>query len=204
MTAVPQQPGAVTTPGLLGRRAIGLAVWTVIGLALAVFVTGLVVGLVRGAAATEVVMPGWSSATVTPILQSWGLPAGAVVAYLLLLDCLACGLGLFAASLLLHRPWSGFRLYVALVLVLHTAVGGSAPALLAAVFPALAGPAGLLLGLAWFGLFSLVLVFPDGRFVPRWTRWTVPAWVAVFLWFLTLDHPVARWGLCRPSPCSLC
>ncbi len=187
MTAVPQQPGAVTTPGLLGRRVIGLSVWTVIGLVLAVFVTGLVVGLVRGAAATEVVMPGWSAATVTPILQSWGLPAGAVVAYLLLLDCLACGLGLFAASLLLHRPWSGFRLYVALVLVLHTAVGGSAPGLLTAVFPALEGPAGLLLGLAWFGLFSLVLVFPDGRFVPRWTRWTVPAWVAVFLWFLTLD-----------------
>lgn len=187
MTAVPQQPGAVTTPGLLGRRAIGLAVWTVIGGVLAVFVTGLAVGLFRGAAATEVVMPGWSAATVTPLLQGWGLPAGAVVAYLLLLDCLACGLGLFAASLLLHRPWSGFRLYVALVLVLHTAAGGSAPLLLAAAFPALAGPAELLLGLAWFGLFSLVLVFPDGRFVPRWTRWTVPAWVAVYLWFLTHD-----------------
>ena len=187
MTAVPQQPGAVTTPGLLGRRAIGLAVWTVIGTVLAVFVTGLVVGLVRGAAATAVVLPGWSSATVTPILQGWGLPAGAVVAYLLLLDCLACGVGLFAASLLLHRPWSGFRLYVALVLVLHTAAGGSAPLLLAAALPTLAAPAGVLLGLAWFGLFSLVLVFPDGRFVPRWTRWTVPAWVAVYLWFLTLD-----------------
>ena len=155
MTAVPQQPGAVTTPGLLGRRAIGLTVWTVIGGVLAIFVIGLVVGLVRGAAATEVVLPGWSSATVTPLLQSWGLPAGAGVAYLLLLDCLACGLGLFAASLLLHRPWSGFRLYVALVLVLHTAAGGSAPLLLAAAFPSLAGPAGLLLGLAWFGLFSL-------------------------------------------------
>ena len=150
------------------------------------------------------VLPGWSSATVTPILQSWGLPAGAVVAYLLLLDCLACGLGLFAASLLLHRPWSGFRLYVALVLVLHTAAGGSAPLLLAAAFPTLAAPAGVLLGLAWFGLFSLVLVFPDGRFVPRWTRWTVPAWVAVYLWFLTLDARSPRWGRSLLSPCWPC
>jgi hypothetical protein len=29
--------------------------------------------------------------------------------------------------------------------------------------------------------FVLFCVFPNGRFVPRWTRWTAAAWIAYWL-----------------------
>ena len=49
---------------------------------------------------------------------------------------------------------------------------------LAARHPALEAPTSLLhfLGAASFGLF--LYLFPDGRFVPRWTRWVVLVWIA--------------------------
>jgi hypothetical protein len=36
-------------------------------------------------------------------------------------------------------------------------------------------------GYSWPTLFAFLLVFPDGRFVPRWTRWALLGWVGVYL-----------------------
>lgn len=188
MTTVPPPAASAWAAPAHGRwaRPHQVAVWVLIGLAALVFLVGLGIGMAQGAGATAVVLPRWTTGTVAPILMAWGLPAGAVVAYLLLLECVTFGLGAVAAAVLLRRPWSGFRVYVAVVVVFHTALGGAAPLLVASLDPGLAW-ASALTGLGWFGLFSLLLVFPDGRFVPGWMRWTVPAWAAVFVGALAQD-----------------
>lgn len=175
----------ITTASAPADRLLTVVVWGFVALVLVVFVAGTIAGVVLGAAATPVVLFAWDPVAVEAVLTGWGLPAGSIVAYGLLLDLTLFGLGLVATWVLLRRPWTGFRVYVALVLLLHVTVGGNAPLLLAAAVPALDW-ATALAGLGWFGLFSLLMVFPDGKFVPHWTRWTVPAWVAVFAWFLTL------------------
>ncbi|HYI56988.1 MAG TPA: sensor histidine kinase [Microlunatus sp.] len=188
MTAVPSRVTSASSAHSqrLLNRIREAALWVLVGLLVAIFAAGIVAGIALGSAATSTMLLDWTTATIAPILASWGLPAGSVVAYLLLLEIGTFGLGLVAVWLLLRRPWSGFRVYVAVVLLLHVTVGGSAALLLGAAVPALSWTVALS-GLGWFGLFSLLLVFPDGRFVPRWTRWTVPAWIAVFVGFLTLD-----------------
>ncbi len=172
-------------------RVAGGAVWLLIVPVVAVFTAGLVAGIVQGASATPIVLLGWPTDVVLPILAGWGLPAGSVVAYVLLLELVLFAFGMGAAVLLLRPPLSGFRVYVAVVVILHTTVGGTAPLLLASAVPSMSWVQALT-GLGWFGIFSLLLVFPDGRFVPRWMRWTIPAWVAVFVAFLTLDSGASQ------------
>ena len=46
--------------------------------------------------------------------------------------------------------------------------------------------------LGWGSIGLVLLLFPNGRFVPRWTRWIVPVWI-VFL---------VAWGLPSNSPFS--
>ena len=47
-------------------------------------------------------------------------------------------------------------------------------------YPALAGAIGQLLPLGFICLAVFLYVFPDGHFVPRWTRWVVLAWIPFF------------------------
>lgn len=47
--------------------------------------------------------------------------------------------------------------------------------------PALAIPINLLLPLCFICLGLFLYLFPDGRFVPRWTRWVVLTWIPLFL-----------------------
>jgi hypothetical protein len=48
-------------------------------------------------------------------------------------------------------------------------------------YPSLAGLTSFLLPLGFICLGVFLYVFPDGRFVPRWTRWLLLAWVPFFL-----------------------
>ena len=185
MTAVPTRVTPVPPPFVRDAGVVG-----VVAVAVVVFIAGIVSGVLLGADGTSSVLMGWTAAGVAPVLAGWGLPAGTVVAYQLLLELAVFGLGGVAAWVLLRRPRSGFRTVVGVVVLLHVTLGGTAPLLLATAVPALS-PVTWLTGLGWFGLFALLLVFPDGRFVPAWLRWTVPAWVVVFAVFLTLpaDQP---------------
>jgi signal transduction histidine kinase len=63
------------------------------------------------------------------------------------------------------------------LLIFGTATFGFTMAALAAQHPAFQGPVALLhfVGAAFFGLF--LYTFPDGRFVPRWTRWVAGLWI---------------------------
>jgi hypothetical protein len=65
-----------------------------------------------------------------------------------------------------------------------------------AVIPAL-GP--LLFVLAGAGIFPLFCLFPDGRFVPGWTRWLVLGWIVYSFINLLIAPPPAR-GISSSPP----
>jgi signal transduction histidine kinase len=160
----------------LGRGAVLVAVAALLGL----FAAGLVVW---GRHAAD--LPGgWTgpdgstAAGVRATLADWGVPVGWWVGYFMALEVFLVAVSVVAAYAVLRGPLSWFRLYLALVLVLFATAGGGVPLVVAGVYPAFAGPASLLQGLAWIALFPLAYVFPDGRFVPRWTRWFALGWVA--------------------------
>ncbi|HEX8630217.1 MAG TPA: sensor histidine kinase [Catenuloplanes sp.] len=176
----------MTITSVAGERALragrGLA-FTVIAALLALFAAGLVQWARHWAR-----MPGgWtgpesrSAAEVRAALAEWGLPAGWWVALFLVLEVFLVAVSAVAAYVVLRSAVSGFRLYLAVALVLFATAGGGVPPAVADLYPALAGAAETLQGLAWFALFPLAYVFPDGRFVPGWTRWLPIAWLLAFV-----------------------
>ena len=113
-------------------------------------------------------------------LEDLGLSLDAFAAYSVAMDVVfAAAYG--AVALLIFWRKSGDRvgLFVSLALfTFGTATFTSTMAALAARHPALEVPVGFLhfVGSAAFGLF--LYLFPDGRFVPRWTRWVALVWIA--------------------------
>jgi signal transduction histidine kinase len=98
--------------------------------------------------------------------------------------------GGIAALIFARRPDDHLAVFASLALLLFgTATFGFTLPALAASHPALAAPVGWLhfLGAACFGLF--LYVFPDGRFVPRWTGWVAAVWIG---WQLA-EHVVPSW-----------
>jgi len=99
----------------------------------------------------------------------------------------ALGFAVVAALLFWRRAQDLLALFVSLALLLFGAgafEGGFLAAGLAAVSPGWRQPVAILgfLGELAFGIF--VLIFPDGRFVPRWTRWAV---VVLLLWWVPIS-----------------
>ena len=106
----------------------------------------------------------------------------------MLLDLLWAVAGVTAALLVLRGARSWFRLYLGSVLAVWATTGG---ALVAIYGAGLAGSptwtVELLQGLGWCGAFALAYLFPDGRFVPRWSRWCVLALALYLPWLLLLE-----------------
>jgi signal transduction histidine kinase len=130
-----------------------------------------------------------------------GLPADVYAAYLTALGCVASLVGLFVAVLIVrHRANDQIGLLASLYLVLSVA---SPPAMQAVVkeYPYLALPANLGEFLYVMLLVAFFFVFPDGRFVPRWSRGPVLSCATVFtlVFFLTgasvVDNPPGWMGL---------
>lgn len=121
----------------------------------------------------------------------YGIPLPLKVGYILALDLLLA-LSFFAAALLLlyYKPRSFFSLFLALTLVL---VGATETDMTDALINPRFNPAAALwhwpvLGLRALGaMMGLILfyIFPDGRFVPRWTLVLAIVWsVLVTLWLI--------------------
>ena len=97
----------------------------------------------------------------------------------MLLELLAAAAGITAAVLVLRGATTWFHLYVAVAIALWATMGGTMPVLYgAALDGAVAEVPGLVQGLGWVAVFPLAYLFPDGRFVPRWTRWAAVGWAA--------------------------
>ncbi|GIF69222.1 hypothetical protein Ais01nite_72570 [Asanoa ishikariensis] len=123
---------------------------------------------------------GWTADGIRGVLDGWGVPVTGLVAYFVGLEVMLVAVSAAAAYVVLRGPLSWFRLYLAWVLVLFATAGGGVPLVVGALYPATAAVAEGLPGLAWMSLFPLAYVFPDGRFVPPWSRWLAAGW-AVWL-----------------------
>ncbi len=172
---------SLAAPTTTTTRAVRVGRIVVVGVA-AVLLVGFVLGLVVWAThATEVLTTwaapdGWSDSGVRAVLAGWGVPVGWYVAYFMALDVFLVAVSVVTACFVLRNAVSWFRLYLVLVLILFATAGGGVPLVVGAAYPALGAPAELVQGIAWIALFPMAYVFPDGRFVPRWTRWFAAGW----------------------------
>ena len=114
-----------------------------------------------------VIRLGWTA--TTPVLIFLALQA--------LVGGLTCAVGLL---ILANKHRTGLGLFMALTLVLQGANGiGTRPLMI--VFPALTVLLNFLGAISWQLGFIVLHLFPDGRFVPRWTAWLLPAWAVANL-----------------------
>jgi len=108
-------------------------------------------------------------------LEQLGLPAGFYPAYgtaLLVFEALVCFV--VAAVMVRRRSDDGMVLLTSLFLVLLGAANDPITQALVDVYPALDLPARLSSFVLSGAFILFVFLFPDGRFVPRWTRMLVP------------------------------
>src|SRR4051794_4467889 len=112
-------------------------------------------------------------------LGELGLTPGFYAGYAVALNvAFMAAYGGVAALILRRGPAGRGTLITALALLTFPASFGGTSSALAAAHPAWAPAVAALdtLGSAMFTLF--LFLFPDGRYVPRWTRWVVLAWIA--------------------------
>lgn len=107
----------------------------------------------------------------------------------------ACGFVGMALLILNRRSDEAPALLAAATLVsFGVAVPGAAQAIASGV-PVWEVPLGGLQALGWALLLIFAYAFPDGRFLPRWTRYLVPFWVLWVAGFFLFAH-----ALVRPHP----
>ena len=124
--------------------------------------------------ADEPCVAGQPSPEDARVLAGIGLTLGFIAVYRLVLD-LVVALGFFAVGLIIfwRKPQDVGALFASFALMIF---GLTWPDVFdsALVQPVWGGLAGFLSQLGLASLFVFFFVFPDGRFVPRWTRWIVP------------------------------
>jgi hypothetical protein len=112
-------------------------------------------------------------------LQQAGLSLDFYVSFTLSIQTIHALIFLVVAAIIFWRrsnDWMG--IFVSLVLVLFGITGSSGMFdSLSLYYPALQYPVLVVELLGKTSIALLFLVFPDGRFVPRWTRWLVPLFV---------------------------
>jgi hypothetical protein len=122
------------------------------------------------------------SADVRAHLAQLGLTPGVYAGGIVALEAVtALGFLLVAALIVWRRADDWMALFVALMLVAFgAAIPGTCYAL-AVTRPIWSVPGGPLQALGWLLLLPFACLFPDGRFVPPWSRYVLPAWA---LWVL--------------------
>jgi hypothetical protein len=125
-------------------------------------------------------------------VEDLGLSLGSFAAYSVAMDVLFAAVCVaVAAHIVWRRSDDHMALFASLALLTFgTATFTFTMAALTAQYPAWTIPVGFLhfLGAASFGFF--LYLFPDGRFVPRWTRWVALAWIG---WQLA-EHLFPSWS----------
>ena len=118
-------------------------------------------------------------AKVVTSLNSLGLSGSFLADYSVAIT-LARALVYFAVALLIYRGRSDdwMALFVSFALVIFT-VGRLLDRLMGPV--SFAVPAAAMTGLAYASFNVQFYLFPDGRFVPRWTRWVAVVWSGMVL-----------------------
>jgi hypothetical protein len=159
------------------RLALARVAWVVwAGLAL-----GLAFAAIRanyeqlGTLAPAALFPGWTAEAMRAGLADLGLSAGSLAAYTLALN-LAFVLACFAiaAVILWRRSDERMALFATLFLMTFAANWVTVAARMPATW---AVGLKILDWIAWVSLICFFFLFPDGRFVPRWTRGLAIGWM---------------------------
>lgn len=145
-------------------------------------------------------VPRWTPEELKLALANMGLPIGWFVAYQvlpsLIFAIISCALG---ALIFRRAADTWFEFYVSLLFVLIAT--GAHWGTVATMYPQWWLPLALFNFMALPALGCLPYVFPDGRFVPRATRWLAPLWFTVIFvsWLLLGWFPFGRFDLSRPE-----
>jgi hypothetical protein len=120
----------------------------------------------------------WTMAQVQIALEELGWPA-TTMAWLSYLRVLLSILTVIPVIflLLLRAPGGWFGIYVAFVLAMIPALGGSFLQPLLAPYPDLKFIRQIIGGISWQSFFIMFFFFPNGRPAPRWIRWVAWAWI---------------------------
>ena len=174
-------PARPTVPARLHGRGLALARlgW---GVVVAVILGLLVVGLAYkyrqlGGLSPALLPGGWTPEAMRAALAGLGLSARFYATYRIAADVLfVLAFVAVALAIFWRRSDDWLALFVSLFLVLFAAnwVMGVMP-------PALEGARQVLDQLAWDAFLAFFFLFPDGRFVPRWTRWALVGLAALNL-----------------------
>ena len=179
----PDQPSATAKP-LRGRLLlVARAAWLVVAaLAVSLFVAGVPVefALLHDPCPTARCTTGQLPLAGLRALEDLGLSRGSFAAYFVAMDTVFAAVWFAVAALIFWRR-SDDRMGLFASLALLTFGMATFVFTLEALTVrhyAWEVPVDFLhfLGSASFGLF--LYLFPDGRFVPRWTRWVALAWIA--------------------------
>jgi signal transduction histidine kinase len=181
-TSVSDRPQADTR--LHGRPlALARAAWVAVAaLAVGLFVAGIPAefALLRIPCPNVTCPTGQLPPAGLRALEDLGISLGFFAAYSVAMDVLfAAVCGVVAALIFWRKSDDRMALFVSLALVTFgTATFVFTMEALGARHPVWHAPIAFLhfLGTASFGLF--LYLFPDGRFVPRWTRWVALVWIA--------------------------
>jgi len=116
------------------------------------------------------------------------------------------GFWTIGAILFWKRSDNGSVLLASVVLITYGAIQVDTVHWLAEVYPVWEPPMDLVYFVGEASFFVFFCVFPDGRFVPRWTRWVAVAWITY--WLLDSffpDSPVnpVHWPLVIRAPLLL-
>jgi len=112
----------------------------------------------------------WTGEQTQAALAELNWPPTMLAWYLLITDIVATLIGLsFALFLLWRKSDDWFGLYLTFAFLIVSPGSTLFEPVLESV-PALVSPVDLLGAIGWQLVFILFYVFPDGRFVPRWTR----------------------------------
>lgn len=136
----------------------------------------------------------WSTSEGLEILESWGIPVRWWVIFLATQTLLLIVISIVAGLLILRAETTWFRLYVAFALVVFATFGSDVSLVLDALTSSHFEIGQRIQGLGWLAFYLLAFVFPDGRFVPWWTRWIAIALGGYILFSAAgLGSSVAAW-----------
>jgi hypothetical protein len=188
-------PSRDASPGeLRGRRLfIARALWVgVVSLTAIIFAASVPAHLadLHRICAAEPCVAGQLVPAEARVLEALGVTVDAYTAYVLALDLVvALGFSAVGAAIFWRRSREPGPLFVSFALMVF---GLTWPDTFdsASHHPLWGNLAGFLTQLGLSSLFAFFFVFPDGRFVPRWSRWVVLLFVAVPVLYILFPHSI--------------
>jgi hypothetical protein len=130
-------------------------------------------------------------------LAAWGVPVGAYAAFVLAWILSPLLAFLLVAGFIFLRCAGDRTAWLMSLLLL--AIGAAVPYLsgITVFRPGWQTAVGVARGLGIFALLMLTYLFPDGRFVPRWTRWVAILWPAWIVYWVLI--PGTPYGFMDPA-----